>query len=94
MKIRILYLDGTEQDVVAGAAAKVALEHRTNTIWFDALKDEAIRRTEHMYFLSWRAIPESDRPEFKDWLERVEEVEILDEETRPDPTQTDPGPAD
>jgi len=99
MKLRVTYLDNTPaRDLVAGAAAKTALERKTGMIWFEAFNDKAKRREEFLFFLAWRSLPVDERPDdFDEWLENVLDVLVTDDEdetTEPDPTQPSPGPED
>lgn len=92
MKLNVKFLDGTSRDVTAGAAAKTALERKTGMIWFDVFNDKTVRREEHLYFLAWRSLPRDERPDdFDEWLEDVEDVELIEQGGEPDPTETDPG---
>jgi hypothetical protein len=99
IRIKVVYLDGSEQEASAGARAEVEFERKFNLAFADAfhprVKGEPRGRQEWQYFLTWASLKiegVAGDEEFDDWLKRVDTIEVLG--ASEDPTQRDRRPAD
>jgi hypothetical protein len=98
-KLKVVYLDGSEQETTAGARAEVEFERKFDMAFADAfhprVKGEPRGRQEWTYFLSWVALKLAGAvgdEEFDDWLKRVDDIAVLGGSEQ-DPTKRDRRPA-
>jgi hypothetical protein len=97
-KLKVVYLDGSEQETTAGARAEVEFERKFEMAFTDAfharVKGEPRGRQEWLYFLAWASLSidglVSDEA-FDDWLKRVDDINVLNG-SEPDPTRRDRRP--
>ena len=93
MKLKVIYTDGREVEAFAGPRAQVELERRYDVAFmaaFDRQKTGGAPRFEHIYFLGWAAVYYTGLDETADydaWLSAIRDVELVDEDAEPDPTQ-------
>jgi hypothetical protein len=108
IRIKAVYLDGSEEETSAGARAEVEFERKFNMAFADAfhprVKGEPRGRQEWQYFLTWASLELEDGAfdfsedkerdaAFNDWLKRVDTIDVLGSAAA-DPTKRDRRPAD
>jgi hypothetical protein len=98
-KLKVIYLDGSEQEATAGARAEVEFERKFEMAFTDAfhprVKGEPRGRQEWLYFLAWASLKLDGtvgEEEFDDWLKRVDDINVLNG-SEADPTKRDRRPA-
>lgn len=99
-KLKVVYLDGSEQETTAGARAEVEFERKNGKAFGDAFrrrtKDEPRGQNEWLYYLAWVSLRVQEGTfkfsddkqrdeEFDDWLGLVADVDVLGG-AEPDPT--------
>lgn len=82
MLIRVHYGDGRVADAVAGPKAQVMVERHFGTT-IPKLTDGG--GAEHGYYLAWAALTAAKREtrEFDDFLDAIDDIEVLAEEDAP-----------
>ena len=90
-KMRVVYLDGREVEVVVPPKALIATED-----YFHGTNGASEHKIKAHYFTAWAALHrDADPSEFDAWMDTVAEaVDIdpdADDEARSDPTQTEAG---
>jgi hypothetical protein len=98
-KIKVVYLDGTEQETTAGARAEVEFERKFEMAFADAfhprVRGEPRGRQEWLYYLTWVSLKLSGtvgEEEFETWLDRIDDITVLGG-SDVDPTKRDRRPA-
>jgi hypothetical protein len=98
-KLKVVYLDGSEQEATAGARAEVEFERKYEMAFTDAfhlrVKGEPRGRQEWLYFLAWASLGIDglvNDEAFDDWLKRVDDINVLGG-SEADPTRRDRRPA-
>ena len=98
-KIKVVYLDGSEQETNAGARAEVEFERKFDMAFSDAfhprVKGEPRGRQEWTYFLTFASLRIAGLvgdEEFDKWLERVDDITVLGGAEQQDPTRRDRRP--
>jgi hypothetical protein len=83
-KIKVVYLDGTEQETTAGARAEVEFERKFEMAFADAfhprVRGEPRGRQEWLYYLTWVSLKLSGtvgEEEFETWLDRIDDITVL-----------------
>jgi hypothetical protein len=97
-KLKVVYLDGSEQETTAGARAEVEFERKFEMAFADAfhprVKGEPRGRQEWLYYLTWVSLKLGGavgEEEFDDWLKRVDDIAVLGGSEQ-DPTSRDRRP--
>jgi hypothetical protein len=98
-KIKVVYLDGSEAETVAGARAEVEFERKFEMAFADAfhprVRGEPRGRQEWLYYLTWISLKLGGilgEEEFEKWLDRVDDITVLGGAAE-DPTSRDRRPA-
>jgi hypothetical protein len=97
-KFKVTYLDGSEQETTAGAAAEVEFERKFEMAFDDAfhmrVKGEPRGRSEWLYYFAWASLKVEgaiDDEDFDKWLARIDGVAVLGGGQK-DPTSRDRRP--
>ena len=98
-KLKVVYLDGSEEETSAGARAEVEFERKFDMAFADAfhprVRGEPRGRQEWLYYLTWISLKLGSLvgdEEFEMWLDRVDDIEVLGGSAE-DPTKRDRRPA-
>jgi hypothetical protein len=86
-RLRIYYSDGREVEVKVKPRAQVETERHVGGDW----QTMAILS---VYYMAWSSVRLTDKttPDFETWLDTIEDVEQLDGDDAPNPTEETPSP--
>lgn len=93
-KYKITHLDGTVIEAAGRKVDAVKFERNFKMPASAMFGDDGIY-TEHLWYFGWCAEKRvtSDLPDFDEWMETVEGVDILSEEDEPTPTDPSSSPS-
>lgn len=98
MKMKVVYTDLPETEILVGPRAQVEVERKFNCLYTDIFDETSGNaRVEKFYYTAWAALHfsghESAADEFDDWLNKVVDVIPVATRAKPDPTRRARKPA-
>jgi hypothetical protein len=93
-KYKITHLDGTVIEAAGRKVDAVKFERQFKMPVSNLFGDDGIY-TEHLWYFGWCAEKRvnAELPDFDDWMETVEGVDIVTEEEEPTPTDPSSSPS-